>query len=137
MPPPPAADRATRALFLALIAAQAAHSLEEYCFRLYDRLAPARMVSEALGFDRATGFALANTALILFGLWCYFARVRSGHRHWRGFAWFWALLESANGLGHGALALAAGGYFPGLATAPLLLALGLLLARRLAAAPRR
>jgi hypothetical protein len=34
------------------------------------------------------------------------------------------VLELANGLGHIALAIAAGGYFPGLATAPLLLAAG-------------
>jgi len=137
VPPPPAADRAARAAFLALITAQAAHSIEEYCFRLYDRLAPARMVSEALGFDRATGFAIANTALILFGLWCYAARVWAGHRSWRGFAWFWALLECANGVAHGALALAAGGYFPGLATAPLLLGIGLFLASRLVATRQR
>lgn len=137
MPPPPAADRATRAAFLALIAAQAVHSIEEYWFRLYDRLAPARMVSEALGFDRVLGFALANAVLILFGLWCYSARVRAGHRSWRGFAWFWVLIECANAVAHGALALAAGGYFPGLATAPLLLGLGLLLAWRLAERPQR
>lgn len=111
----------SRTLFLLLIAAQAAHSIEEYLTRLYDALAPARAVSEALGFDRATGFVLANALLVGFGLWCYFARVRPGRAGARGFAWFWALLETANGLAHGALALAAGGYFPGLATAPLLI----------------
>jgi hypothetical protein len=119
--------------FLLLVSAQAAHSVEEYLFRLYDVLAPARYVSEALGFDRAAGFVLVNSALVLFGLWCWYARVRAGHRSARAFAWFWALLEIANGLAHVALAAIAGGYFPGLATAPLLLAAGGVLAFRLAA----
>ena len=121
-------ERRGRTLFLLLIAAQAGHSTEEYLTRLYDVLAPARAVSEALGFDRAAGFIVANAALVGFGLWCYFARVRAGHGAARGFAWFWALLEIANGLAHCALALAAGGYFPGLATAPLLITIALGLA---------
>lgn len=125
-------DGRARFLFAALIFAQAIHSIEEYWFRLYDALAPARYVSEALGFDRALGFIVANVALVSFGLWCWLARVRPGRRSARAFAWFWALLEIANGLAHGALAVAAGGYFPGLATAPLLLAIGGMLAWRLA-----
>lgn len=119
--------------FLLLIAAQAVHSVEEYGLRLYDLLAPARFVSELLGFERSLGFALANSALILFGLWCYAARVRPRRGAWRMLAWGWAVLEIANGLGHGALALAAGGYFPGVATAPLLVAVGGWLAVRLRA----
>jgi Protein of unknown function with HXXEE motif len=129
-------DRRSRLLFLLLVAAQAAHSTEEYFTRLFDRLAPARAVSEAIGLDRATGFLIANAALAGFGLWCYLARVRSGRGAARGFAWFWAVLETANGLGHVGLAIAAGGYFPGLATAPLLFALGLRLAWSLASRRR-
>lgn len=116
-------------IFLGLIALQAAHSVEEYVFRLYDVLAPARYVSSLFGFDRPIGFVVVNTALVLFGLWCWQARVRRGRG--RGLAWFWALLEIANGGAHVALAVAAGGYFPGLATAPLLLVLGGWLALRL------
>lgn len=122
---------ASRAVFAGLIAAQAAHSVEEYAFRLYDVLAPARAVSDALGVARPLGFAIGNAALVGFGLWCYFARVRPGRGAWRGFAWLWGIVEIANGLGHGALALAAGGYFPGLYTAPLLVLLGAALIRSL------
>ena len=117
-----------RTAFLALILAQAAHSVEEYAFRLYDVLAPARYVSGLFGVDRPVGFAVVNTALVLFGLWCWGARVRPGRPSARAFAWFWALLEIANGCAHLALAAMAGGYFPGLATAPLLIGLGLWLA---------
>lgn len=124
-------DRRTRRAFLLLIAVQTAHSAEEYWFRLYDLLAPARALSEAPGLGRPAGFILVNAALIGFGLWCYLARIRRDRPGARGLAWLWAVLELLNGLGHGALALAAGGYFPGLATAPFLLATAFLLVRYL------
>jgi hypothetical protein len=118
-----------RKIFLALVLAQAAHSVEEYVFRLYDVLAPARYVSGLLGIDRQAGFAVVNSALVLFGLWCWWARVRPGRPSARAFARFWAVMEIANGCAHLALAIAAGGYFPGLATAPLLIGIaGLLVA---------
>lgn len=120
-----------RLAFFFLILAQALHSVEEYRFRLFDALAPARAVSEALGFDRSKGFIVTNAALVGFGLWCYLARVRPGRGAARGLAWFWALLEIANGIAHGLLAVAARGYFPGLATAPLLVAIGAYLAWQL------
>jgi hypothetical protein len=115
-----------RSIFLALILDQAAHSVEEYVFRLYDVLAPARYVSALFGVDRQIGFIIVNFALVLFGLWCWYARVRRGSG--RALAWFWALLETANGCAHAALAVMAGGYFPGLVTAPVLIGLGLVLA---------
>lgn len=121
----------SRTVFLALILAQAAHSVEEYVFRLYDLLAPARYVSSLFGVDRQIGFVIVNSALVLFGLWSWWARVRAGRGSARAFAWFWALLEIANGCAHLALAVMAGGYFPGLATAPLLIALGSWLVLRL------
>jgi len=41
--------------FLALILVQAAHSLEEYVFRLYEVFAPARFISNLVSDDPATG----------------------------------------------------------------------------------
>jgi len=108
-------------MFLALLAAQAAHSLEEYAFRLYEVLPPARFLSGLISSNLAFGFAVANVALLAFGAWCYFARVRPRHSAGRFWAWFWTLLEGANGSGHLLLAALTGGYFPGAATAPLLL----------------
>lgn len=81
--------------------------------------------------DPAAGFVIANSLLFLFGLWCWAARVRPQRRGARGLAWFWAVLELLNGFGHIGLAIAAGGYFPGLATVPLLLGFGAWLALRL------
>ena len=125
------ADRRTSRLFLVLIVAQAAHSVEEYLTRLYDVFRPAHYVSTALGLAPPVGFVLANSALALFGLWCWRFRVRPLHPSARAFAWFWAILETLNGVGHFALAIFAGGYFPGLYTAPLLFGIGGWLALRL------
>src|SRR5215210_3557434 len=91
-------------IFLALILAQAGHSVEEYAFRLYDVLAPARYVSSLFGVDRQIGFVIVNSALVLFRLWCWWARVRPWRGAARGLAWFWALLEMANGCAHLVLA---------------------------------
>ena len=129
----------SRQLFLWLIVVQAAHSVEEYLFRLYDVLAPARWVSGLFTDNLAVGFALANTCIVLLGLWCYLARVRTSHPSGRAWAWSWAALEGANGAGHLAFAVGARGYFPGAVTAPALLALSLALAISLGrtAAPER
>jgi hypothetical protein len=126
-------DARTRGVFLALITAQAAHSIEEYCFRLYEVFAPARFLSGLFSDDLRTGFAVANVLLVLFGAWCYAAKVRPNRPSGRAFAWFWALLELGNGIGHTFFSLARQSYFPGVATAPLLLGVASYLCVRLSA----
>jgi hypothetical protein len=116
-------DTRARKIFLALILAQVAHSIEEYVFELYAVLLPARVISGYLSSNLAVGFAIANAALISFAFWCYLARVRPGHPAARFWAWFWSILEIANGTAHLVYAAARGGYFPGAATAPVLLLL--------------
>ena len=110
-----------RSVFLALIVAQAVHSVEEFRYRLYDVFAPAGFVSTLVSSDPRRGFAIANLALVLFGVWCYVARVRPNHRSAAAFAWGWAVLELVNGLGHITFTIERGGYFPGVVTAPFLL----------------
>ena len=107
-------------VFLFLILAQAAHSIEEYLTRLYEVFAPARFVSSLFSNNLALGFLVANVTLITFALWCWAVPVRSGWHAAHGLIWFWTLLELGNGIGHSALALSRGGYFPGVVTAPLL-----------------
>ena len=114
-------DGRSQLVFLLLILAQAAHSVEEYTNRLYDVLAPARFISSLVSNDLSLGFLVVNAALIAFGVLCWAFPVRRGWPSARGFAWFWVFLELANGAGHIVLALSQGGYFPGVATAPILL----------------
>lgn len=128
-------ERAGPRLFGVLVLLQAAHSLEEYWFRLYDVLLPTRIVSGLFSSDLALGFALANSAIVLWIGWCHFYRVRAGHRSGRAWAWFWTLLEGANGAAHLIDAAQTGGYFPGAATAPALLIVAAALARALTREP--
>ena len=128
-------DSRSRGAFLALIVAQGAHSTEEYVFRLFDVLAPARFISGLVSNDLARGFAMANMSLVLFGTWCYVARVRHGLPSARGLTWFWSLLELGNGMAHTVSAITRGGYFPGVATAPFLIGISVYLISRLKAAP--
>ena len=116
-----------RALFLALVLAQAAHSIEELAFGLWERLPIARMASSLVSDDLALGFAVLNAFFVAFGLWCWIWPVRRGWPSARPIAWIWAAIEVGNGIGHPALAWRAGGYFPGVATAPILLILALML----------
>jgi hypothetical protein len=121
-------SRKSQFVFLLLIIAQAMHSIEEYFTGLYDVFAPARFVSSLVSSDIPAGFLIVNAALVGFGLWCWAVPVRSGWSAARGLAWFWTVLEFGNGAGHVVLALSRGGYFPGAATAPVLLLLAMWLA---------
>jgi Protein of unknown function with HXXEE motif len=116
-------ERRTQRAFVLLILAQAAHSLEEYVTRLYDVFPPARFLSSLFSDDLRTGFVIANVLLISFGLWCWAVPVRRGRPSALGLAWFWAVLELTNGTIHLGLAVVRG-YFPGVLTAPLLIATG-------------
>src|SRR5437870_11409851 len=120
-------SRWSRILFLALILAQAGHSIEEYSTRLYDVLAPARFVSSLFSEDRSVGFAIFNVSPVAFGLWCFFGPILHSSRSAIKLAWFWVVLELLNGCAHIAWAASAGAYRPGLATAPILLAIALAL----------
>ena len=128
---------ATRRAFLALVLVQAAHSVEEYVFRLYDVFAPARFASSLVSSDLAWGFVVLNVSFFVFGMWCYFALVRPGRPSAAAFVWGWVIVELANGVGHTLLSLFRGGYFPGVATAPFLFILAAYLAARLSRETRK
>ena len=115
-------DSRSRIAFAFLILVQAAHSVEECVFRLFDVFGPARWVSGLVSANLALGFALANAGIVLFGVWCYWARVRPSHPSARVYAWLWAFVELGNGISHVFFSLLRGEYFPGVATAPLLFA---------------
>ena len=117
--------------FLALVVVQAAHSVEEYRGRLYDVFTPARLVSGMISSNLERGFVIFNVAFVAFGLWCFLWPVRQRWRSARGFVWLWIAIELINGVGHPAWSAMVGGYTPGIATAPLLLALALYLVRQL------
>ena len=69
-------NQLSRNAFLALILTRAGHSTEESFARLYDVLAPARLVSGLFFRDHRIGFVIFNVSLVGFGLWLYFGPVR-------------------------------------------------------------
>jgi hypothetical protein len=117
--------------FLLLIIFQALHSIEEYWFSLWEVLAPARFVSGLISDDLSLGFALINSSIVAFGIWSYVVPVRRKLSYAAGLAWFWTLLEFANGVGHLLFAFSARSYFPGVYSAPLLLICSVCLAMQL------
>jgi hypothetical protein len=115
-------NRNCRLGFLLLLVCQAMHSVEEYATHLYEVFAPARFVSGLVSPDLSLGFIAVNAALIAAGVWTYAVPIRKGYRSAWVLAWLWVIIELANGAVHIALAFSAGRYFPGVLTAPLLVA---------------
>jgi hypothetical protein len=116
------------------------------------RLAAVAVLLQALHFSEelATGFhhrfpevlGLAPWSLGFFvpfnlfwlAVWALSIRALAARRRAALFPlWFLAIASVANGVGHPLLSLRAGGYFPGLATSPLVGVAGVLLFRRLLA----
>jgi asparagine N-glycosylation enzyme membrane subunit Stt3 len=118
-------------VFLLLICAQGLHSIEEYYFALWEVLAPARFVSGLVSEDLSFGFAVVNVTIVALGFWTYAWPVRRNSGYAVNLAWFWTILEAANGVGHLMFALASRSYFPGAYTAPMLLLFSGLLAMQL------
>jgi Protein of unknown function with HXXEE motif len=118
--------------FLALVIAQAAHSVEEYQGRLYDVFPPARLVSGACSADRERAFVALNVAIVAFGVWCFVWPMRGRWPSAVVLAWAWVVIEVVNGIVHPTWSVMRGGYTPGVATAPALLVLALALAYQLA-----
>jgi Protein of unknown function with HXXEE motif len=110
----------SKLLFLLLMLAQAAHSVEEYVTRLFEVFTPARVVSGLIADNPAVGFAAFNAAVILIGAWCYLGPVRAGSRAAWIVAVVWLVIELANGTVHLAIAAFTGAYFSGAFTAVLL-----------------
>jgi hypothetical protein len=117
--------------FGALILAQAAHSVEEYIGRLWESFPPARFLTGLISQDREWSFVALNILLMTFGLWCLLWPVRRGWPSAVYLGWAWVILEAINGIVHPLWTLREEGYTPGVATAPLLLALAVYLGYQL------
>lgn len=117
--------------FLALVAVQGAHSVEEYLGRLWEVFPPAVFLTGLVSEDRHFGFLVINISLFAFGVWCFLWPVRRRWTSARAFVIAWVILELINGIGHPLWSLQQKAYTPGMATAPILLILALMLIREL------
>jgi hypothetical protein len=115
-----------------LIAAQAAHSLEEYVGRLWESFPPATFLTGLVSANHELGFIVISTSLVAFGLWCLAWPVA---REWPSapvVIWAWIAISFINGIGHPMWTARQGGYTPGVVTALLLLGIAAYLAVGLA-----
>jgi hypothetical protein len=123
--------------FAALLAAQAAHSVEEYMGRFWESFPPARFLTGLVSQDREWSFVALTILLMAFGLWCLVWPIRRGWPSAVYLTWAWVVVEVINGIVHPLWTLREGGYTPGVATAPILLALALYLGYQLRNAESR
>ena len=119
------------ATFLALVAVEGAHSIEEYIGRLWEVFPPARYITGLVSQDHQFGFVVINVSLFLFGVWCVLWPVRHRWPSVRVFAGIWIGIATLNGIGHPLWSLRLQAYTPGVITAPVLLILAILLAVQL------
>jgi len=125
------ARKAAAVMLLAGTLVQSAHFAEEATTGFHTAF-PALFGLPPIGFPVFVGFNLVWLILWLASVPGVFA----GHRAALFAAWFLAIAGMLNGVAHPLLAAAAGGYFPGLATSPLIGIAGLLLWQRLHRATR-
>src|SRR5215472_8720079 len=125
-PTDPATERRTIALFAVGILLQCAHFIEEYATGFY-RLFP-RMLGLSAWSPRF--FLIFNLTWLAIWVWAAFA-ARTHSRAAYFPIWFFALAAIANGVAHPLLAIHAGGYFPGLVSAPFVGGVGVWLFVRL------
>jgi hypothetical protein len=114
-PPENLAERraAARVLILAIVA-QSIHFTEEASTGLHERLGPLLGV-QGIPFPV---FVVFN--LVWLGIWiASVPALRSARAPAFFAAWFLAIAGMFNGIAHPLLAIAAGGYFPGLVSSPL------------------
>lgn len=131
-PPEMQAERTAAAVALGVaLLLQAAHFAEEAATGLHERL------PRLLGLEPIPFFVFVAFNLAWLGIWAVSVPgVRSGRSAAFFAAWFLAIAGTFNGVAHPLLALAAGGYFPGLATSSFVAAACIWLWSRLRAATR-
>lgn len=117
--------------FLLLIITQGIHSSEEYIYKLWEVLYPARLISSLVSENLKTGFLIVNIGIFLLGIlsWLFISFKHNLLAYI--LVWFWVTLELINGIGHPMLALSTKGYFPGLVSSFILLLLDIYLIKQL------
>jgi Protein of unknown function with HXXEE motif len=127
---PATGDRASRertaGIFLLGLAVQSLHFMEEFVTGFEHRF------PSLLGLPVWSERFFVAFNLIWISLWILSAvGLQRGNRAALFPVWFFAIAAMANGIAHPVLAVAAGGYFPGLITSPVLGILGVSLWLRL------
>ncbi|HEX5169356.1 MAG TPA: HXXEE domain-containing protein [Cyclobacteriaceae bacterium] len=120
-----------KSIFLILVLIQGAHSIEEYVGKLWEVFPPASFLTGLVSENHEVGFLIINIGLFIFGM-LYWLLAFRGNYIWAPLILFvWVAIEIMNGIGHPIWSLMKGSYTPGVATAPMLFIVSLLLLKRL------
>jgi len=115
-------------LYLIAVGLQCFHFMEEYLTGFNVRFPSLFGIDTAWSVELFTGFNLVWLGLLVLNGYWMFGNSRLSYL----LVYFFAITGGIlNGIGHPLLSLAAGGYFPGLLTSPLVLIAGILLLSRL------
>lgn len=120
-----------RNLFGLLVLGQVVHSVEEYVGRLWEVFPPAAALTGSISADRELGFMIVNGTLIAAGAGAWVLAALQRRSVVGAVPWFFVVLTGLNAVGHLAWSAWRAEYTPGVATAPVLFLLALLLEREL------
>lgn len=120
-----------RTALLMMVAVQAAHSIEEYAFKMYELFPPMRFLYARTPELAKPAFAVSNAMLFLLGLASCWLLGRTREKTARAIIWIWVAIQLTNFTAHVVWAFLIGGYNPGLATAPLFVPLAAYLIHQL------
>lgn len=99
-----------------MVLLQAAHSVEEYVFKLYERFPPMQFIYAQAPELARPAFIAFNLLLFLFGMICFFYWVRPGRKGAKIIVWIWIAIQIVTIAAHLVWAILIGGYNPGLVT---------------------
>ncbi|HMK27203.1 MAG TPA: HXXEE domain-containing protein [Chitinophagaceae bacterium] len=123
-------DKPIRITFLLIALVQGLHSIEEYIGKLWEVYPPATYICGLVSQDLEYGFIIINISLfvVLMSIWL---ATFSKNFSVKPLLWLWTILELINGAGHCIWAIIERSYVPGLATAPVLFILALIMVKLL------
>lgn len=123
-------NKKIRITFLLIALVQGLHSIEEYIGKLWDVYPPAAYICGLVSNNLKNGFVIINISLFIV-LMLVWLTTFSKNFSAKPLLWLWTILELINGAGHSVWAIMERSYVPGLATAPVLFILALIMLRLL------
>ena len=123
-------DKPIRITFLLIALVQGVHSIEEYIGKLWDVYPPATYICGLVSNNLENGFIIINISLFIVLMLIWLATFSKNFSA-KPLLWLWTILELINGAGHSVWAIMERSYVPGLATAPILFILALIMVKLL------
>ena len=123
-------NKPIRITFLLIAVVQGLHSIEEYSGKLWDVYPPATFICGLVSDNLKNGFITINVSLFVMLMLVWLATFSKNFSA-KPILWLWTILKFIKGAGHSLWAIMERSYVPGLATAPVLFILALIMVKLL------